>query len=75
MTLDQLKINELTNHYSEGDLRYKPSPTLLEKQVKAVTLNKVRDFYKNNVSASQGQIVLTGKFDKDQAKQIEQLEQ
>ncbi|MBP8063798.1 MAG: insulinase family protein [Acinetobacter sp.] len=66
----QLKINELTNHYSEGDLRYKPSPTLLEKQVKAVTLNKVRDFYKNNVSASQGQIVLTGKFDKDQAKQI-----
>lgn len=66
----QGKINELSNHYSKGDLRYKQSPSLLEKQVKAVSLKKVRDFYKNNVSASQGEIVLTGKFDHEQAKQI-----
>ncbi|MBK8349582.1 MAG: insulinase family protein [Saprospiraceae bacterium] len=63
------RINVITNPYPKSDARY--VMTLKEEidALKAVTLDDVKKFYKENYGASEATAVIVGDFDKEKAHQ------
>jgi zinc protease len=64
----------LSSEYKRGDVRYVSTPEEQIEDIKKVTIADVRQFYQQFYGGSNGEIVITGQFDKDEAqKLLEQL--
>jgi zinc protease len=51
------------NQFPRGDMRYAPSLAEAEEDVKAVTLQQLKDYHKQFYAAAKGQIAVVGDFD------------
>jgi zinc protease len=70
-----LELNRhLASEYKRGDVRYVSTPDEQIEDVRKVTIADVRKFYEDFYGVSEGEIVITGQFDKDQTpKLLEEL--
>ena len=57
----------LSSEYKRGDVRYVSTPEEQIEDIKKVTIADVRQFYQQFYGGSDGEIVITGQFDKDEA--------
>jgi zinc protease len=70
-TLVPLDLSRHFNaRYKRGDTRYSPAIDEQIEDLKKVTLDDVRAFYKQFYGAGEGEIVISGQFDPDQAKKL-----
>lgn len=68
-----IAINEfrrVTSPYPKGDIRYVTTFDEDVAEVKAATLDQVKDFYKNFYGANNASIAVVGDFDKDQIQKL-----
>ena len=63
------RLNVLTNPYPKTDVRYVMTMKEEIEALKAVTLDDVKKFYKENYGASEATVAIVGDFDKDKASQ------
>ena len=70
-TLAQLDMNRHINaRYTRGDTRYVSTIDEQIEDLKKVTLDDVRQFYKQFYGASEGEIVISGQFDPVQVRKL-----
>ena len=70
-TLAQLDMNRHMNaRYTRGDTRYVSTIDEQIEDLKKVTLDDVRQFYKQFYGASEGEIVISGQFDPVQVRKL-----
>ena len=70
-TLAVLDLNRHLNaRYSRGDTRYVPTIDEQIEDLKKVTLDDARQFYREFYGAGEGQIVISGQFDPEQMKKL-----
>jgi len=70
-TLAPLDMSRHFNaHYTRGDTRYSPTIDEQIEDLKKVTLEDVRAFYKQFYGAGEGEIVISGQFDPEQMKKL-----
>ncbi|MBL8520973.1 MAG: insulinase family protein [Betaproteobacteria bacterium] len=58
-----ITLGQHFNQFPRGDLRYSPTLAEAEEDVKAVTLQQVKDYHKQFYAAAKGQIAVVGDFD------------
>ncbi len=70
-TLAPLDLSRHFNaRYKRGDTRYSPTIDEQIEDLKNVTLDEVRAFYKQFYGAGEGEIVISGQFDPEQVKKL-----
>ena len=70
MTLAQLEIQRHLLPHSRGDARYVPTADEQIEDLKKVTLDDVRKFYQQFYGASNGELVVSGQFDKAEVQKL-----
>ncbi len=69
-----LAMLELSRHlaaaYPKGDLRYVSTPEETIADLQKVTIEDVRKFYDDFYGASEGELVITGQFDRDKVEKL-----
>jgi len=63
------RLNVITNPFPKTDARYVMTQKEEIEALKAVTLDDVKKFYKENYGASEATVAIVGDFDKDKASQ------
>jgi len=61
--LASVALGKQFNIFPKGDVRYSSSLEEAEQDIKAVTLEQIRDFHKAFYAANQGEIAIVGDFD------------
>ncbi len=59
------RLTRLLSPYQTGDIRYVPTSAERTEQLKAVTLQQIKDIYAKQVGATQGELGIVGDFDPD----------
>ncbi|MFZ1750789.1 MAG: pitrilysin family protein, partial [Saprospiraceae bacterium] len=67
--LASAKLSKITNPYPKSDVRYVMTLPEQIESLKAVTLEDVKKFYKENYGASEATAVIVGDFEKESANQ------
>lgn len=63
-------MNKHFNRYPKGDVRYQSSPEEQIADIKALTLDDVKKFYKDFYGASTGELAIVGDFDAQATKDL-----
>ncbi len=58
------------NHYPKGDVRYAATFDEAETDVKAITLQQIKQFYHDFYGANHGELAVVGDFDQQQIKSV-----